>query len=87
MDIDEQLRTEGPVTNTVADLIGILSEKIDGVARYGIYADDARQEGCQGCVDLFQRLDQQDRQLVGELIGHLQQHLQQGNVLRERRAA
>jgi len=73
--MDERLRSEGPVSNLVHDLIQVLSEKVDGAARYGIYIDDARADGCETCAAIFRECDEHDRKDVAHLLEHLASHL------------
>ena len=38
----ERVRVDGPVMNTLHNLIQTLSIKLDSAARYGLYTEDAR---------------------------------------------
>ena len=43
----ERVRVDGPVKNTLHNLIQTLSIKLDSAARYGLYTEDARIDGYQ----------------------------------------
>ena len=70
----ELLRKAGPVQNSVHDVIQTLSVKIDSVARYALYKEDAREDGFDDCVELFGRLEEQDRAAVADLMSCLRDH-------------
>ena len=72
----EQIHTERPVTNTFHNIIQTLSVKIDSAARYGLYADDAREDGMSDCTDMFHELASQERAQIDRLLGCLRQHMQ-----------
>ena len=67
----ERIRTEEPVENTVHNLIQTLSVKLDAAARYGIYQEDARNDGDEDSAELFARLSERDRQAIHELLERL----------------
>jgi len=71
----EQIHTERPVTNTFHNIIQTLSIKIDSAARYGLYADDAREDGMTDCADMFGELASQERGQIDQLLGCLRQHM------------
>jgi hypothetical protein len=70
-DMEAKLRQGDPVSNNVHNLVQTLSVKLDSVARYKLYIEDAHSEGEQECADLFRRLEEQDRRAVDELRQHL----------------
>ncbi len=72
----EQIHTERPVTNTFHNIVQALSVKIDSAARYGLYADDAREEGMTDCADVFNELGSQERAQIDRLLGCLRQHVE-----------
>ncbi|MFP5361351.1 MAG: hypothetical protein ACLGI5_01320 [Thermoleophilia bacterium] len=72
----EQIHTERPVTNTFHNIIQCLSVKIDSAARYGLYADDAREDGMSDCADMFGELAAQERVQIDQLLGRLREHMQ-----------
>ena len=71
----EEIRTQEPVKNTIHNLIQTLSVKLDSAARYGLYQEDARNDGFEDCVELFGRLEREERALIEELVEHLGRHL------------
>ena len=71
----EQIHTERPVTNTFHNLVQTLSVKIDSAARYGLYADDAREEGMTDCADMFGEVAAQERAQIDRLIECLRHHM------------
>jgi rubrerythrin len=71
----ERIRVDGPVKNTLHNIIQTLSVKLDSAARYGLYADDARIDGDQDCVELFGRLAEQERRAIDELKVCLRNHI------------
>jgi len=71
----EQIHTERPVTNTFHNIIQTLSIKIDSAARYGLYADDAREDGMTDCADMFGELASHERAQIDQLLGCLRQHM------------
>jgi|GEM_PF-3537471 len=72
----EQIHTERPVTNSFHNIIQTLSVKIDSAARYGLYADDAREDGMTDCATMFDQLASQERSQIDRLLGCLRTHMQ-----------
>lgn len=72
----EQMHTERPVTNSFHNIIQTLSIKIDSAARYGLYADDAREDGMTDCAEMFGELATQERAQIDRLLGCLHTHMQ-----------
>jgi hypothetical protein len=50
------------------------------VYRYDRYVEDAKAEGCQQCVQLWQRLKQRDEEDLNELMQHFKAHIDSGMV-------
>jgi rubrerythrin len=71
----EKIRTEQPVKNTTHNLIQTLSIKLDSAARYGLYVDDAHKDGYEDCAQVFERLAEQEQEMIGDLITCLQKRL------------
>jgi hypothetical protein len=72
----EEIRTEQPMLNMNHNLIQILSEKLDGVSRYDIYIQDATDQGCPSCADLFRQLKQDDLRHIQALRDQIKEHCQ-----------
>jgi hypothetical protein len=62
----EQIREAQPVQNSIHDLIQTLSIKLDSAAWYGLYQEDAREDGFDDCAALFGRLAEQERAAVDD---------------------
>ena len=71
----ELIREAKPVQNSIHDVIQTLSVKLDSAARYGLYQEDAREDGFDDCAELFGRLEQQERDTIDSLMGCLRDHL------------
>jgi rubrerythrin len=71
----EQIRTEEPVKNTFHNLVQTLNVKLDSAARYGLYQEDARNDGFDDCAELFGKLKQSEQQEIQGLVRCLQQHI------------
>ncbi len=71
----ERVRTEGPVKNTIHNLIQTLSIKLDSAARYGLYQEDATNEGFEDCAGVFGRLADREQESIRELVNCLRTHL------------
>jgi hypothetical protein len=71
----ERIRTDGPIKNTFHDVIQTLSTKLDSAARYGLYAEDARLDGYDDCVELFGRLADQEKRAIDDLKRCLHDHM------------
>jgi hypothetical protein len=66
-----------PVDNLTFDLISVLHTKLEGLAAYQKFLQDA--QGDQECQQFFQQMQQQDRQAAQQAQQLLQKHLgQQG---------
>jgi len=62
------------------DLLAVLKNKADAVQVYNTYIQDAEQADSQPCVQLLQKLQQQDMQQIMEIRQHLQQVMQHGKM-------
>ena len=62
------------------DFLAVLKNKAEAVQAYDAYIEDAQQADSQPCVQLLQKLKQEDMQQVGEIRQHLQQIMQQGKM-------
>jgi rubrerythrin len=71
----EEIREARPVQNSIHNLIQTLSVKLDSAARYGLYQDDASEEGFDDCAGLFGRLADQERAAIDDLMRCLRDHL------------
>jgi hypothetical protein len=71
----EQIREARPVPNSVHNLIQTLSVKLDSAARYDLYREDARDDGFDDCVELFDRLAEQEQAAIEDLLGRLRDHV------------
>ncbi len=71
----EQIRTAEPVENTIHNLVQTLSVKLDSAARYALYRDDARADGQEDCAELFNRLEERDRESIAELLRFLRDRI------------
>ncbi len=50
--------------------------RVDSAARYGLYADDADEDGMADCADIFGRLAAEERTQIDRLLGCLRAHMQ-----------
>lgn len=71
----EQIHSERPVTNTFHNIVQTLNIKLDSAARYGLYADDAREDGQTDCAEMFGELAAQERTQIDRLLGCLRAHM------------
>lgn len=62
------------------DLLTALQNKAEAVKAYETYIQDAQQMNSQPCVQLFQKLREQDQQTAQEIRHHLQQVMQNGKM-------
>jgi rubrerythrin len=70
----DRIRTDGPVKNTLHNVIQLLSTKLDSAARYGLYQDDARVDGYDDCATLFSQLAEQELLAIDSLKTCLRNH-------------
>jgi uncharacterized protein YfcZ (UPF0381/DUF406 family) len=62
------------------DLLAVLKNKAEAVQVYNEYIQDARQAGSQPCVQLLEKLQQEDMKQVQEIRQHLQEVMQKGKM-------
>jgi predicted RecB family nuclease len=60
-----------PIEDLLFDFVSILHSKAQGVAAYAKYLQDAREENSQECIELLERLQEQDTRAVNEVKDHL----------------
>ena len=58
----------------------MLQSKSEALKAYEKYMEDAQAMGSQPCVELFQKLQQQDMQQAQEVRQHLQEVMQKGKM-------
>ncbi len=68
------------ISNLEYDLLTVLQNKAEALQAYDKYIQDAQQIGSQPCVELFQKLQQQDVQQAQEVRQHLQEVMQKGKM-------
>jgi hypothetical protein len=71
----EAIREARPVQNSIHDVIQTLSVKLDSAARYGLYQQDAHEDGYEDCAALFSRLADMEHEAISDLISCLRDHL------------
>ena len=62
----DRIRSDGPVENSLHDVIQTLSIKLDSAARYGLYSEDAHADGYEDCAELFGQLRRLDLQAIAD---------------------
>ncbi|NJO42208.1 MAG: hypothetical protein HC769_03600 [Cyanobacteria bacterium CRU_2_1] len=62
------------------NLLTVLKNKSEAVQLYETYIQDAQNAGSQPCVELFQKLQQADREHAHEVRRHLQEVMQKGKM-------
>ncbi|MBC8120961.1 MAG: hypothetical protein H7Y22_03870 [Gemmatimonadaceae bacterium] len=62
------------------DLLTVLHNKAEALKAYESYIKDAQQMNSQPCVELFQKLQQQEMQQAQEVRHHLQQVMEKGKM-------
>jgi hypothetical protein len=65
-----------PIDNLLYDFVSVLHKKAEGLEACEKYLRDAEQKNSQPCIDLLNRIIDQDRQIVLELKDHLADMLQ-----------
>jgi hypothetical protein len=68
------------LSNLEYDLITVLQNKAEAVKAYDTYIQDAQSMDSQPCVELFQKLKEEDMQKAQEIRHHLQQVMQNGKM-------
>jgi len=76
----ETLYAEAPATAAVSDtihnLIQMMSEKLDSVWRYDKYLQDC--QGDQNCMRIFRKLKEDDLQHIQMLRDEIERHCREG---------
>lgn len=57
-----------------------MQDKAKGLKAYQTYIEDAQAAGSQPCVEMLQKLQQQDSQQIQEIRQHLQEVMQKGKM-------
>ncbi|WP_176736990.1 hypothetical protein [Oligoflexus tunisiensis] len=65
-----------PIDNLLYDFVSVLHNKAEGLEACEKYLRDAEQQNSQPCIDMLNRVIEQDRQMVIELKDHLADMLQ-----------
>ncbi|KAM3090329.1 hypothetical protein ACKFKG_29885 [Phormidesmis sp. 146-35] len=68
------------LSNLEYDLLTVLQNKAEAVKAYDTYIQDAQSMNSQPCVELFQKLKEEDMQKAQEIRHHLQQVMQNGKM-------
>jgi len=68
------------ISNLEYDLLTVLHNKSEALNAYEKYIEDAQSLNSQPCVELFQKLQQQDMQQAQEVRQHLQEVMQKGKM-------
>ena len=68
------------INNLEYDLLTVLQNKSEALKAYETYIQDAQEIGSQPCVELFQKLQQEDMRHAQELRQHLQEVMQKGKM-------
>lgn len=68
------------LSNLEYDLLTVLQNKSEALKAYDTYLKDAQEMGSQPCVELFQKLMEQDKQQAQEIRQHLQEVMQKGKM-------
>lgn len=65
-----------PISNLLYDFVSVLHKKAEGLDACEKYLRDAQQQNSQPCIDMLNRIIEQDRQMVIELRDHLAEMFQ-----------
>jgi rubrerythrin len=68
------------ISNLEYDLLTVLQNKAEALQAYERYIEDAQSTGSQPCVELFQKLQEQEMQQAQEVRQHLQEVMQKGKM-------
>lgn len=68
------------INNLEYDLLTVLQNKSEALKAYETYVQDAQATGSQPCVELFQKLQQEDMRHAQEIRQHLQEVMQKGKM-------
>lgn len=69
-----------PISDLEYDWLTVMQDKAKGLKAYQTYIQDAQAVGSQPCVEMLQKLQQQDSQQIQEIRQHLQEVMQQGKM-------
>ncbi len=75
-----ETQTQKTISNLEYDLLTALHNKAEAVNAYDQYIQDAQQMNSQPCVQLFEKLKQQDLEMSQEIRYHLMQVMQHGRM-------
>ena len=69
-----------PISDLMYDWLTVLQSKAEGLNAYEQYIQDAKKENAQECVEMLQKIQEQDIRQVEEIRDHVMQMLskQQG---------
>lgn len=67
-----------PLNDVSYDLLSILQSKLDAVAIYEQYIEDAKEAGNGQVAQLFEQIKQQDEQAADKLASALEQMVKNG---------
>ena len=70
----------GEISNLEYDLLTALQNKSEAIKAYETYIKDAQELNSQPCVELFQKLHEEDIKHIQELRHHLQEVMQKGSM-------
>jgi hypothetical protein len=65
-----------PISNLLYDFVSLLHNKAEGLQASEKYLRDAEEQNSQPCIEMLNRVIEQDRQMVIELKDHLTEMLQ-----------
>ncbi|HYX34209.1 MAG TPA: hypothetical protein VE954_13980 [Oligoflexus sp.] len=74
--MNTQQNSASPLSNLLYDFISVLHNKAEGLQACEKYLRDAEQQNSQSCIDMLNRVIEQDRQMVVELRDHLAEMMQ-----------
>lgn len=73
-------QSSSSISNLEYDLLTVLQNKAEAVKAYDVYIQDAQSMGSQPCIELFQKLKEEDAKVAQEIRHHLQQVMQNGSM-------
>ncbi len=74
------INAQQAISDLEFDLLSVLKNKAEAVQIYNSYIEDARAADSQPCVQLLEKLQQEDKKQVEEIRHHLQQVMQNGKM-------
>lgn len=69
-----------PISDLEYDLLTVLENKAAALKAYETYIQDAQALDSQPCVELFKKLQEEDKQHAQEIRRHLQEVMQKGKM-------